>query len=459
VYIAGWGANYTESDATGKGMKTSIEVISPVKKKLMVEIEAEEVTEKLNRAYRELGLRAKIPGFRAGKAPRKILESFFGKKILEDLTDDLLKETFPKAVEEINIFPVSPPIFENETIKSGQRFKYTAIMEVKPEFELKDYKGIEVEKEILNVRDEDVAGRLEEIRKASGKLISVIEDRQVKEDDYILIEYEGFEGDRPLAEIKSNNHLLKIGSKDFHPDFEKALIGHKKGEEIEVTIDYAKDFFHAKLAGRSIRFKARIIDIKEMELPVLNDEFAKNLGADFSGLDDLREKIKQDLLARENKRIDSELKKRLIKKIACGIDFDLPPSLVDYEIQYSIQNLKQNFIRSGSSLEKAGLDEEKLGSELRPFSENRVKEMLILAEIAAQNHVEVKDEEVTEGFSEIALSLGQDPDALAKYYETHQLMESFRHKLLEEKTLNYLVENAKIINIEAAKIARTEETS
>ena len=196
-------------------MKTTLEDISPVKKKLMVEIEAEEVDKKVNETFRGLGKKAKIRGFRPGKVPRKILERYFGNQVIEDVTRALVSETLPKAIEETNAFPLTMPAIENEILKVGQDFRYSAIMEVKPEFELRDYMGLEVEKELCSVSDEDMDKRLEEIREAVGKLTSIEDGRGIKMDDHVVIEYEGFEGQRAMEGVKSDNFLLKIGSNDF----------------------------------------------------------------------------------------------------------------------------------------------------------------------------------------------------------------------------------------------------
>jgi trigger factor len=438
-------------------MKTRLEEISPVKKKLEIEIEAGEVDKRIDEAYRELRKGVRLPGFRPGKVPRKILERRFGSQVIDDVTRRLVSETLPKAVEQTNTIPLSMPVIENEILKLGQNFKYSALMEVRPEFELKDYMGLEVEKERFSVSDEDVEAQLEEIRKTHGRLSSIETERGIKEGDFSVIEYEGFENGKALEGIKNSNFLINVGSHDFHSDFEKALIGLKKGEMSEFDVDFGEDYSQPKLAGRSVRFKVKVIDIKEMSLPELNDEFAKNLGADFKDLNDLKDKIRETLIEREGKRVDRELKMRLLKKVTDSVDFELPESLVDSELNGAIENIRQNFLRSGSSMEQAGLDEEKLKNDLKPASEKRVKDMLVLAEIARSNDLDITEAELSGGFKELSLKTGQDTEALRQYYEANNLRESFRQQLLEEKTLNYLVKGANIIEVKADKIKREPE--
>jgi trigger factor len=432
-------------------MKTSVEEISPVKKKLVIEVEADQVDKKVNAAYKRLGKGAKIPGFRQGKVPRRILESYYSAEVQQDVTRDLVNETLPKAVEETESFPLTMPVIENDMAKAGQSFKYSAIMEVRPQFELKDYMGLEVGKENSTVKEEDVKNRLEEIRRNNGKLIIVEEDRAVKEEDYVVIEYEGFEDGQPMEGVKSENFLLRIGSGDFHPDLENALIGRKKGETAEASIKFEETHYHPKLAGKDVDFKVNITDIKEMELPELDDEFAKKLGDDFKDLKTLEKRVKEDIIKREEQRVDKELKQKLLEKISEGVEFELPECLVESEVRNATENIRQNLLRSGSSMEKAGLEEGKLRENLRPGSEKRVKEMLILGKIARDNELTVDDVELTEGFQNMAQNMGQELQAVRQYYEANQLVDSFRESLLEEKTLNYLVNGAKVIELKADK--------
>ena len=344
-------------------MKANLEDISAVKKKVTVEIEAKEVDNRLDKAYREYGKKAKIRGFRPGKIPRRILENYFAEQVVEDVTREIVNDTLAKAMEETKAVPVSMPVIENESLKVNQTFKYSALVEVRPKFELKDYKGLQVEKEIYSVNDQDVEKHLREIRETHGKLINIDEDRGVAEGDYVILEYEGFEGEKALEGIKSHNFLLRIGSNDFHPDFEKALIGIHKGDQTEIRVDFEDSYYHAKLAGKSVDFKVKVIEIKKMELPELNDEFASKLGADFDSLEALKEKIKEDLTTREEKRIDKELKERILKQISDQVSFELPESLVEAEIGYAIENIKQNSKVSFCAVGETNVLPSKFGTE------------------------------------------------------------------------------------------------
>ncbi len=439
-------------------MKTSVEDISPVKKKLLVEIESQEVDNKLDDAYKKLSNKAKIPGFRPGKAPRKILEIHFGNQVVEDVTRDLINETLPKVIKDVETFPLGPPLLEKDSLKRGKNFAYSAMIEILPQFELKNYLGLEVEKEKFLITDEDVKKQLEQIRINHGKLTSINRNRPIKKDDYVIIDYEGFDKGKPLDGVKSPNFLLKVGSNDFHPDFEESLIGLKKDNETEISVDFENNYYHSKLAGKSINFKVKIIDIKEMMLPELNDEFAQNIGADFKSLEDMKNKVRETVAVEREKKIDREMKQRLLQNISESVDFELPQILVESEIISAVENVKQNLFRSGSTLKKIGLSEEKIRKDFRPISEKHVKEMLILGKIAKQDNISVGEEDLEKAFNELASTTGEDYNNLRKYYENRNILDSLKEKLLEEKTLNYLVDHAKVKEVEKGILSQNNKS-
>jgi len=438
-------------------MKTTLEDITPVKKRLRVEIDAEEVDKKLNQAYGDIRNKVRIPGFRPGKAPRKILESYYGNQVREDVTKELITDSFPKAVDEAKTFPLGQPLLEKEALKQGENFVYSAIMEVRPQFEVKDYLGVEIEKEILSVRDEDVQNRLEEIRKANGKLASVAEKRPIKEGDYAIVDYKGFENGQPIEGIESSNLLVKVGKNDFHAKFDEALIGLAKEDETEINIDFEKDFYHNKLAGKQVHFNVKVVDVKELALPELNDAFASSLGSDFKDLENLRYEIRKAIISENEKRIDGELKQRLIEKISKGLDFELPAVLVEAETDFSVNSFKNNLERGGASIEKMGISEAGLKKEFRHLSEKRVREMLILEQIAQQDQITVTQEDLDEGYRDLALTMGQDTETVKKFYEAQNQVESLKEELLKQKTLKYLVDHANLLQVERAALVQSTD--
>lgn len=432
-------------------MKTTVEEISSVKKKILIEIDSKDVDKKINNAFKSCGKSAKIKGFRPGKIPLKILERYYGEQVMQEVTNSIIQETLYQAMQETELFPLNMPEIENGSLVKGQDYKYAATVEVRPKFELKDYLGIEAEKEKCVISEDDVENQIESILKSQGTLVSLSEDRGIEKDDYAIINYEGFDGDEVIEGIKAENYSLSIRAGNFYPGFEDKLTGEKKGSKKEFAIDFEENYANTELAGKSIKFKVEVTDIKVMELPELNDEFVSNLGVEFKTVDDLKEKIKEDLTAREEKRIDIDLKNKVLEKIADSIKFELPESLIGREIDSSIENMKQSFLRSGASFEKLGLDPEKMKTDLRPAAEKNVKGGLILSEVARLNDIDVDEKEVSQGFEEMAKEAGYPVETVQKYYEANNLTGTLKQTLIKEKTLNYLVENASVTEVEPDK--------
>ncbi|MBN1906540.1 MAG: trigger factor [Deltaproteobacteria bacterium] len=438
-------------------MKTTVEEISSVKKKILVEIEAKDVDQKIDSVFKKYAKKAKIKGFRPGKVPMKMVEKYYGDQVLEDAASDIVRETLAKAIHETEVYPLSMPVLENdEIIKKGQDYKYAAIIEVKPEFELTDYLGVKVEKDKLIVNDDDVENQVKAILKAHGKLTPLTEERGIQKEDYAVISYQGFEGDVAVDGMKAENYSLYIGGASFYPGFEDELIGLKKGDKKEFTTNFKDDYINPKLKGKTIRFTVEVTDIKSIELPALDDAFVKGLGLEFDTVDALRERIKTDLTSREEKRIESDLRNKIVTAISDKVTFDLPESLVENEIEASIENMKNNFMRSGASIEKLGLSYDRMKTEFRPIAERNIKASLILGKIASLEKFEVEEKELSDSFEEMAKESGHPSEELRKFYEANDYMEGLKQSLLKEKTLKYLVENASVTEVEPVKNAEKD---
>jgi len=425
-------------------MRTHVEEISQVKRRITVEIEAEKVSLKYDQALRELSKNVKIKGFRPGKTPRRIIEQHYGAQIISEVKNDLIRESFSEAIEETGLTPLTSPSIEDGTLLQGERFTYTIEIEVRPEFELKDYIGISVEKEIADISEDMVEKRLEELREIHAQLVSVDEGRGVQEGDYAVIDYTGLWNGKPLRDMRGNDFTVHVGSKRFYPDVETGIVGLKREEERDIRVNFNADFADQRVAGRSVVFHVKIKEIKKKDLTELNDEFARTLGDEFSSLKVLGERVKEDLVLQEEKRVEREVRSRLLKKIADTVDFELPQSLVEREIDRSLASIKQSVLYSGSQLESAGIPVETMRGELRPVAERKVKEDFVLGKIADMENITIEENDTRDGFQRLAEQTGKDPAVLERFYVTNNLMDSFRDQLLKEKTLNHLLQGAKI---------------
>jgi len=433
-------------------MKTRVEDLSSVKKRLFVEIEPQELEKRMNKAYSELRKRIRIKGFRPGKVPIKILEARFGDMIKEEIIEDIIKATLPEAIKEINTLPLSIPSFEydKDSLKKGEPFTYSAIVEVKPDIEVKDYLGIELEKRKIEITDDMVEKELDKIREMYGEIVPISEDRPIKNGDYVKLSYQAIYKGRPLENVKKEDAIVKVGSRDTHPLFEAGLVGLKKGDETVISVDFEEDFPNPDLAGKNIKFSVKILEINEMKLPELTDEFVKEK-LNLNSLDELKEKIRKRLYEQEEKRIEAELKRKILDYLMENVDVEVPDVLVEAELENMIENFKTELRVGGSSLEEFGFTEEKLREDFREAAEKRVKEMLIISKIADNENIELSDEELEEEIKKIAQMSGKDEKELKKLYEERNLIGYLRIKLREQKTLNYLLQNAKIKEKELEK--------
>jgi len=428
-------------------MQIHVEDISQVKRRITVEIEAEKVGLMYDQALHEISKKAKTKGFRPGKTPKRIIEQQYGSQIINEVKGDLIRESFSEAIEKSGLTPLDSPSIVDGTLRHGEPFTYTIEMDVRPVFELKGYMGISAEKEIVDISEDHVDKRLEELREIHAQFVSVDGGRGVQEGDYAVIDYIGLWNGKPLRDMRGRDFMVLVGSKHFYPNLETGIVGMKKDQEKEIQVNFNPDLADKRLAGRSVVFKVKIKDIKKKDLPELNDEFAKSLGDEFPSLSLLRDRVKEELVLQEENRVEREVQSRLLKKIAATVDFELPQSSVEREINRSIASIKQNIIHSGSRLESAGISEEAMRDELRPIAENTVKEDFVLDKIAEMENITVEEQDTRDGFQRLAVQTGKDPALLERLYETNNLMDSFRNQLLKEKALNHLIQDAKITNV------------
>jgi len=426
-------------------MKTRVEDISPVKKRLFVEVDAEELEKRFNKVYSELKKRVRLKGFRPGKVPIKILESRFGDLVKEEVIDDIIRSTLPEAVKELDTLPLAIPSFEYDkaSLKRGESFQYCAIVEVKPEIEVKDYLGIELEKPKVEVTDEMIEAELKKLREMHAEIVPISEDRPIRNGDYVRLNYQGFYKGKPLENIKKENALVKVGSRDTHPLFEAGLVGLRKGQTSTISVDFEENYPNPELAGKNIKFAVEILEINELKLPELTEDFIKEK-FEVDSIEQLKEQIRKRLLEQEEKKAEAELKRKILDHLTEKVDMEIPDILVESELEYMIENFKMELRVGGSSLEDFGLTEDKLRKDFRKAAEKRVKQMLILAKIADNENIEVSDDELNKEIKEIADMTGRDADELKKLYEERNMIDYLRLKLREQKTLNYLLQNAKI---------------
>lgn len=420
-----------------------IEDISPVKKKMSLEIPWSEVKSALDNAYKTIGKQAKIKGFRPGKTPRKVLESFYKEQAEEDAISNLISESYMEALDKNNINPVTQPVIDQKGIESDKAFAYTATFEIVPDFEPKNYSGLEVEKEEYEVTDKDVDARLEQLREMYSTLENIDEDRGVIDGDFVSIDFEGKVDGETKKELTTENYLLQIGSKTFIPGFEEQLLGVKKGEDKDVTVTFPNDYHAKEFAGKEGVFAVSVKDIRVKKAPDLDEEFIKNMQA-YETLDDLKSEVRKSLEEEHTTRTKTELRNNLITGILENNEFEVPPSFVERQIYYMVMDAERRMISNGMPREKAAQICSNLHERFRDDAKRMVQTSILLAKIAEKESVNVSDEDIEERIREVAQQYAQDYESMRAAYEKNNLVERIKDEILEQKTLDFLEEHATI---------------
>ena len=423
------------------------EELSPVARRLTVEVDKKEVKKALDKAYRSLSGQVRIKGFRPGKAPRSILERYYGSQVNQEVAQGLIQDSAPEALDQSGLTPVVQPQADSQPLKADEPFVYTLDLEVKPEIEIQDYFGLELTKKERLVDDELVESRLKELAQAHAKLESAPDDAAVAAGDYVTADLEASKDGQEIAKGKLEKFDLLIGRGNFNQAVEEALVGLKREEEVTVPTEFPANFFHDALAGKKLEMKVKVLEIRRPNPPELNDEFAKSMGQELESLDGLKKMIKERLELSAERESERELQDALLDELLKKVEFEPPTGMVDLELRRMVTQVENSLIQRGLNFQAAGIDGNKLEADIRPQALRRVQEDLILEAIALKEGLEVDDEALEEGFKELADGTGQELEEIKKFHEEQGLTESFKSGLLRRQTLKRLIDESKIATV------------
>jgi trigger factor len=425
-------------------MKVQLEEISAIKKTLNVEVEAEQIKKEWESVVKSFNKKVKLKGFRPGKIPVNVLVKLYGPQIEEEAVSRIVNRTYPEALKETGVIPVAYPELDCPPLDKDVPFTYKATIELKPDVPITDYKGLELKKSAVSVTEEDLDKRLSAILMSHGELLTLKEDRPIRKGDFAVIDYQSFMDGHEVPGGSAKNFDLEIGSGYFNVEFEKELEGLQKGEEKEFDIDFPEDYGNQALKGKKVHYKAVLQEIKERHLPELNDAFAQSLGKEFSSLDDLRKKVRDDLEREENRKADLKLKEDLVDGLIAKAEFEIPEALVNQEIQQMMMRVEQDLSRQGLSWEKTGLDPSSLMEKFRPSAQKMARRRLILEKIAQLEALTISPEEIDQELQRVARQVNQSVSIVREIYNKNNMMSQMSDQLLEEKTLSFLQEHATI---------------
>lgn len=414
---------------------------------LKVVIGAEKFEEAINKAYNKTKSRFNIPGFRKGKAPRKIIELNYGSEIFyEEAINLAFPEAYEKALEEHDINPVDRPSIEDmEEIAKGKDVVLTVGTEVMPEVVVGEYKGIEVEKKEYNVQEEDIEKEVDALVQKSARMITV-EDRPVKDGDMVTIDYKGMLNGEAFEGGTAEKQSLTIGSGQFIPGFEEQLIGVSIGDETEVKVTFPAEYHSEELAGKEAVFEVKIHEIKEKELPQLDDEFAKDV-SEFETLEELKADVKSKLEEEAKNKSEQELRNKVVEAVVDKVEISLPNAVVERQIDNMLKDFEFSLSYQGLNLEyyynMTGTKEEDLRNQMSEDAKKRVKTQIVLDKISELEAIEATEEEINQEIEKMAEQYKQEVDKL-KTTLREEDMSYIEDNIVVRKTIDFLVDNAKI---------------
>jgi trigger factor len=320
-------------------MKISVEEISEIARKVHVELPEDKVNRHLKKAYRQLNRTAKVRGFRPGKVPLGILKRQYADQVHHEVGLELVNETLMEALEQTAIEAVGQSDLDREPLQEGEPFRYSFIVEVRPEVVVNDYRKIPAQRKQRVVNEEEVDAELEVRRQANSYLKSLEKPRPIQQGDHAVLDFKAFAEGKPVPDGEAKGFHLEVGGNRFNPDFETKLIGASKGEQREIEVTFPPDYGNKNLAGKKATFQVEIKDIKEQGLPELDDEFAKNLG-DFDNLEDLRTAVRQELEGKREQQVDADVWAQVLDELISRNPFDVPQSMVEQELQRMLDTIR-----------------------------------------------------------------------------------------------------------------------
>jgi len=427
-------------------MQAKVENVDKNVVQLEIEVDAEKFEQGLQKAFLKNSNKFNIPGFRRGKAPRYIVEKFYGEQVLyEDAINIVCPDAYDQAVEENNLHPVDRPEIDIKQIGKGQTFIFTAKVTVKPEVELGQYKGVEVKKAEAIVTDDDVEKEIAKVLDKNARLVSV-EDRPVASGDTAIIDFEGFLDGVPFDGGKGVDHNLVIGSGSFIPGFEEQLIGAAAGEEKDINVTFPEDYGKSDLAGKAVTFKVKVKEIKLKELPALDDEFAKDV-SEFDTLEQYKEDLRKKLVENAEHKAHHENEDNVVEKIVENAVVDIPPVMVEKRVDDLIYDFEMRLRYQGLELQKyleiMGMDMKVFREQFSKRAEQEVKTQLVIEKIGVEEAIVPTDEDTNEEIKKLAESYRQSEEDFRQHLKPDDI-EYIRSNLIARKTVDFLLENAKL---------------
>lgn len=426
-------------------MKVNVESVSSVEKKVSVEVEADRVTQALERAYRVISRQVKVPGFRQGKVPRRILEARFRDQVEQDVVQDLVAETYDQVVASEKLEPVALPSIAPERLEAGKEFRYEARVEVKPQVVVQDYKGLQYEA----VEPADVAAgveaELERLREQAAQMVPVEERTTATTGDYAMIDYEGFLGDEPIEGAKGEGITVKVEEGTLLEGKAPMLAGVPVGEAVDATVEFPEDYGVESLRGKTGRFRVTLHGLRQREVPALDDEFAKDLDRGVDNVEALRAQIRELAEKREADRLQGEQRRRVLAVLGEKNPFEIPNSMIERAIDMQVSEMVERLAQQGIDARQLGLDFGQMREGFREEATRRVRSSLLLDAVAEQEGLEAGEEDLSAHFKKLVEEFNLPEETIRAHFERDpKAKRNLSATLREEKALALLLAEAKV---------------
>ena len=440
-------------------MKALVESLSPVQKKISIEVPSERVQEELEKTYRTFQHNAQVKGFRAGKVPRPVLERHYGDQVAAEVSSHLVEETYWKALQDNSIQVVTDPQLVTEKLVPGQPFRYSATVEVRPEVAVSNYEGLEVEKRLSKVTEEEVNTTLTRLTENFAQLHPITDRDRVENGDVVTIDFSTSLGGRQVAGLQGKGRFVEIGKEAIFPGFQERLVGAQKGETLQFSLPLpqrTEESTEAAETERLAAFRVTIHDLARKEVPTLDDEFAKDHG-ECDTLEELREKVRQDLQQAAERRAENQVQDAIVARLLERNVFEVPPSLVREQMRRML--IEAGVVRPNAdgSVNDAELPDN-IREEFTMHARKQVQSVFLLDALAKQENLTVSDEEVRQQIAEVIASVGVERKSqVDAYYAREENQRTLRNRLLHDKALRLVMEKATVKIVEGDVAGREEK--
>lgn len=426
-------------------MSLQVEKLEKNMAKLTIEVPAEDLDKAMQNAYLKAKNRITIPGFRKGKAPRKMIEQMYGKGVfLEDAANALIPEHYSKALEECDLEIVSQPEIDVTQAEPGKAFIFTAEVAVKPEVTLGEYRGLEVPKTETEVTEEEIAAELKKEQEKNSRTITV-EDRGAENGDIATIDFEGFVDGTAFEGGKGTDYPLTLGSGSFIPGFEDQLVGAKAGDHVEVNVTFPEEYQAAELAGKAAVFQCDVKKVETKELPELDDDFAQDV-SEFDTLAEYKEDIKKNLLEKKEKEARTAKENAAVDKVIENAQMEIPEAMINTQISQMLDDFSRRMQAQGLTMEQyfqfTGMTADKMREEMKPQALKRIQTRLVLEKIAETENIQPSEEEVNEEIGKMAEMYKMEADKLKELLGDREL-EKMKKDMAVQKAVTLVADEAK----------------